>query len=451
MRVRFGRASSQRGSRALFQCIFALSLVMLIGPPASAQTTSTSGNVTVALDLFPNRDNTAEIRSRIFVEELIDPTPKLRITLSGFAEGLVAHRPSDESDADRVTDGVVGVLDASLSWKTRRLDFLAGFSRISWGRLDELQPTDVVNPLDASRFFFESRSEARLPVGLVRLRGYVTENTTIEGVYVPFFRRGRVDQLDEPTSPFNVERSVRVGDVVCLAIGCPTLLPIEITRHEPPATWSNGQGGVRLNSTIGRVDWSVSAYRGLEPFGFSTVGALQRSPPVMPVNIIYPRFTMVGGDFETVRGEWGLRGEVAAFVDDNFQGALRVVSGSSVDGGLGVDRQAGAYRVSGTALFHYEAYDDRITTDDRTTITGSNLSLILAADRTFSREKYRLRTFGVYSPDESNAFLRAIGMANLRDNLALEGSIGWFAGTGPNLIGTFADSDFVSVRLKYYF
>ncbi len=424
---------------------------MLIGPPASAQTTSTSGNVTVASDLFPNRDNTAEIRSRIFVEELIDPTPKLRITFSGFAEGLVAHRPSDESDGDPVTDGVVGVLDAGLSWKTRRVDLLAGFSRISWGRLDELQPTDVVNPLDASRFFFESRSEARLPVGLLRLRGYVTENTTIESVYVPFFRRGRFDQLDEPTSPFNAERSVRLDDVVCLAIGCPTLLPIEITRHEPPATWSNGQGGVRLNSTIGRVDWSVSAYRGLEPFGFSTVGALQRSPPVIPVNIIYPRFAMVGGDFETVRGEWGLRGEVAAFVDDNFQGALRVVSGSSIDGGLGLDRQAGAYRVSGTALVHYEAYDDRITTDDRTTITHSNLSLILAADRTFSREKYRLRTFAVYSPDESNAFFRAIGMANLRDNLALEGSIGWFAGTGPNLIGTFADSDFVYVRLKYHF
>jgi hypothetical protein len=450
MKVRFGGVVRHRGRR-LCQYIFAVTVLLLIGLPAGAQTTSTNGNVTVASDLFPNRDNTAEIRSRIFVEELIDPAPKIRITLSGFAEGLVAHRRSTESDGDRVTDGVVGILDGSISWKTKRVDLLAGFSRISWGRLDELQPTDVVNPLDASRFFFESRSEARLPVGLVRLRGYVTENMTIEGVYVPFFRRGRFDQLDEPTSPFNVERSGSLGDVVCLAIGCPTLLPIAITRQEPPATWSNGQGGIRLNSTTRRVDWSVSAYRGLESFGFSTVGALRGSPPVMPVNIIYPRFTMVGGDFETVRGQWGLRGEVAAFVDDSFQGALRVVSGSSVDGGVGVDRQAGAYRISGTALFHHETYDDPITTGDRPTRSRSNLSLILAADRTFSRERYRLRTFAVYSPDESNAFLRAIGITNLRDNLALEGSIGWFAGTGPNLIGTFGDSDFVYVRLKYYF
>lgn len=331
------------------------------------------------------------------------------------------------------------------------MDLIAGFSRLSWGRLDELQPTDVVNPLDASRFFFESRSEARLPVGLVRIRGYITENTTLEGVYVPFFRRGRFDQLDEPTSPFNVGQQF-TGGVACLAIGCPTVLPVEVTRREPAATWKNGQGGARFNATTGRVDWSVSAYRGLEPFGFGALSRLPPTAPVFPIDIVYPRFTMIGGDFETVRGQWGLRGELAAFVDDNFQGYLRVVSGSSVDAGVGVDRQAGAYRISGTALFHREAYDEPIGSNGGIVVSSrSNLSLILSADRTFSRERYRLRSFAVYTPDESNAFLRTIGIANLRDNVALEGSLGWFVGTGQNLIGTFADSDFVYARLKYYF
>jgi len=438
------------GADALRRGTITALLLTLTAASVAAQTTSTNGNVTIGGDLFPNRDHTAEIRSRIFVEELIEPAPTLRIVLSGFVDGLVAQRPTSENDTGLVTDGVVGALDGSVSWKTRGVDLLAGFSRISWGRLDELQPTDVVNPLDASRFFFESRSEARLPVGLVRVRGYLTENTTIEGVYVPFFRRGRFDQLDEPTSPFNVEQNYSTGDVVCLAIGCPTLPPVEVTRQKPQATWSNGQGGVRLNATSGRVDWSVSVYRGLEPFGFGTVGTPQPTMPVLPVDIVYPRFTMLGGDFETVHGEWGMRGEVAVFVDDNFQGPLRVVPGSSIDAGIGVDRQAGAYRVSATALVHHESYAVPVAVSDGTT-SRSDLSLILAADRTFSRERYRLRTFGVYTPDESNAFLRAIGIANLRDNLALEGSVGWFAGTGQNLIGTFADSDFVYARLKYYF
>jgi hypothetical protein len=439
--------------RSVFRVL--LVVVVAIGSTAAAfaQPSSTSGSVTIAGDLFPNRDNTTELRARVFVEELLDPSPHIRMTLSGFAEGLVARRPTTETPhGEQVNAADAEVVDASVTWKTKHADLLAGFARMSWGRLDELQPTDVVNPLDASRFFFESRSEARLPVGLVRVRAYLTDNTTIEGVYVPFFRRGRFDQLDEPTSPFNLEHALAGDQVACLAIGCPVVLPVSVARHEPAATLSNGQGGVRFNTTSGTFDWSVSAYRGLEPFGLATAGRPLPDSAFVPVNIIYPRFTMLGGDFETVRGLWGVRGEVAAFVEDNFQGSLRIVSGASVDAGVGVDRQAGPYRISGTALFHHETYDQPLLATPNEALNGrSNLSLIVAADRTFARERYRVRTFGVYTPDESNAFLRAIGVANLRDNLALEGSVGWFAGEGQNLIGTFANSDFLYARLKYDF
>jgi hypothetical protein len=438
---------------SIFRALLVAVVMIVSTAPAFAQTSSTSGSVTIAGDLFPNRDNTTELRSRVFVEELLDPSPQVRLTLSGFAEGLVARRPTtDTPRGEQVNAAAAGVLDASVTWKTKHADLLAGFARMSWGRLDELQPTDVVNPLDASRFFFESRSEARLPVGLVRVRAYLSDNTTIEGVYVPFFRRGRFDQLDEPTSPFNLEPALARDQVACLAIGCPAVLPVAVNRHQPAATLNNGQGGARFNTTSGKVDWSVSAYRGLEPFGLATAGLPLAGAAALPVNITYPRFTMLGGDFETVRGQWGVRGEVAAFVEDSFQGSLRIVSGASIDAGVGVDRQAGAYRISGTALVHRETYDEPLLATSNDALSGrSNLSLIVAADRTFARERYRLRTFGVYTPDESNAFLRAIGVANLRDNLALEGSVGWFAGEGQNLIGTFANSDFLYARVKYYF
>jgi hypothetical protein len=38
----------------------------------------------------------------------------------------------------------------------------------------------------------------------------------------------------------------------------------------------------------------------------------------------------------------------------------------------------------------------------------------------------------------------------LRDNVR-SSSIGWFAGSGPDTISRFADSDFFHLRLKYYF
>ena len=320
-----------------------------------------------------------------------------------------------------------------------------GLGRVVWGRLDEVQPTDIVNPLDVSRFFFEGRSEARLPVALVRAQVFLSDRASIEGVYVPLFRRGRFDQLDEPTTPFTPLSGPADGiGGVCLAIGCPTLPPL-IVDHEPPVTFENAQGGARFTATTGRVDWSVSAFRGFEAFPVFDVGTPLPGAP-LPVDGAHPRFTMLGGDFETVRGEWGVRGEVAAFADDNFQASeLRSTEGSSVDAGVGVDRRAGDYRISGTVLFHHEAFDEPIRQ------TRSSWSWVLSADRRFSRERYAVRAFGVANTSEGSGFARVIATGELRDNLALEGSIGWFVGEGRDLVGPFADSDFIYVRLKHYF
>ena len=434
-----------------FGRILCAATVLLSGASVSAQT-APRGAVTLTSDFFPNRADTGELRARIFAEEVLDPTPRLLITLSGFAEGLLARRPGPSTPAHTtVRDAIARVVDANIDFKGQRFDLLAGFTRITWGRLDELQPTDVINPLDASRFFFESRSEARLPVALVRVRGYLTEKTSLEAVYVPFFRRGRFDQLEEPSSPFNLAPAFAPDVAVCLAIGCPTLLPVVVEQHEPSKTPGSAQGGARFSATTGRVDWSLAAYRGFEPFGIGVAGPPGPSATFLPVNVVYPRFTMLGGDFETVRGEWGLRGETAVLVEDNFQGSsFQILKGSSVDAGVGLDRKAGDYRISATALFHRETHEASASTQsaDR---NRSDVSLILSGDRTFARERYGLRTFGVYNANESSGFLRAIATAKIRDNVALEGSGGWFIGDGRDIVGRFADSDFLYARLKYYF
>ncbi|MCA1560441.1 MAG: hypothetical protein LC753_02875 [Acidobacteria bacterium] len=406
-----------------------------------------TGYVSALVASFPNRDNAAELRARAFVEEKVEVSHRLRLTLSGFAEALVADR-GDEG----TTTTVFRVQDANIELRARRLDLLAGFARVAWGTLDELQPTDVVNPLDVSRFFFEGRNEARMPVPLVRARIFIEGDTSVEAIYVPFYRRGRFDQLDEKTSPFSVTPDPGTGLVVCLAIGCPTLPPTVVT-FEPDRQARNAQGGVRLTATTGRVDWSVAAFRGFEPFGLYTLmGVLPASPSVVRINQVFPRFTMIGGDFETVFGEWGIRGEGAVHTDDSFQSTdLRIVQGHSLEGGIGVDRKAGSYTLSGTVLVHHEAYDAPLRTPDGIRKDRNDVSLVVSGDRTFARERYRLRTFGVYTPNEHSAFVRGIGTASVRDNLVLEGSAGWFLGTGNDTVGRFSDSDFGYVRLKYFF
>src|SRR5205085_6714064 len=130
----------------------------------------------------------------------------VRLTAPGFAEGLLAHR------GGRATAAIAEPHELSATFHARRFDLPAGLGRVVWGRLDEIQPSDVVNPIDVSRFFFEGRSEARLAVPLVRATLYAGEKASVEAVYVPFFRRGRFDRLAEASSPFTLEPAVPFAD-----------------------------------------------------------------------------------------------------------------------------------------------------------------------------------------------------------------------------------------------
>ena len=327
-----------------------------------------------------------------------------------------------------MTDAVVEPRELLVEFRAKRVAVAAGTGRVVWGRLDELQPTDVVNPLDVSKFFFEGRSEARLAVPFIRGTVHAGEKASIDAVYVPWFRRGRFDRLDESTSPFNIAPRIPFVD------------------ERPARTAGNAQGGVRANITSGRVDWSVSTYRGFRPFGmYSAAGPIELAR-------IYPRFTMIGGDFETVSGAWAIRGELAAFVRDAFQapGSPLIRTGQSFDAGGGVDRKAGDYRLSGQVLLHREDYDPDPAAAGLPA-SRTDVSLIASADRSFARQKYEGRLFGVYNPKSDSGFIRGILSASLRDNVALEGSVGWFAGEGQDNIGRFSDSDFTYVRLKYFF
>jgi hypothetical protein len=224
--------------------------------------------------------------------------------------------------------------------------------------------------------------------------------------------------MDEPTSPFNL---------------VPQPAPLRAPRPR------GAQGGARASITTGRVDWSLSTYRGFEPLPLYQLTGSALAEQL-------PRFTMIGGDFETVRGEWGVRGEVAAFVDRTLQaGAIPVtVRGKTVEGGLGIDRKAGAYRVSGNVVLTTRRAESASL--DRTDIT-----VVAAIDRTFARETRSVRIFSVYNPGEDSAFARAITTFSVRDNVAFEVSAGLFAGGGADALSRLATRDFAYARLKVFF
>ena len=270
----FGAEALRRRRRAAAAAMVALCL--LAAAASSAQSVARpAGHVSVTADYAPNRDDTVELRGRAVRGREDRDLAVAAGDRSGSSKAWSrAVRSAPDCAPARLatprspTQSFVSH-DAFVELTIGRLDLLAGFGRVVWGRLDEVQPTDVVNPLDvvavllrrAQRGAAAGRADAGSAVPLGR--------ASIEAVYVPVFRRGRFDQLDEPTSPFSPAACPGERIAVCLAIGCPDAAAGD--RRRRAVGWrGNAQGGARFSATTGRIDWSGRGVRRARAFRASS-------------------------------------------------------------------------------------------------------------------------------------------------------------------------------------
>lgn len=422
----------------------ALALLAAAATAWAQPAASLTGYTSLMLDALPDAPGRAatpagavELRGRVFLDGRVTFGDRLTVRAAAWAEGLTGERNGTTRRA-----AIAQPQEVTLTWSTPAVELAAGIGQVVWGRLDEFQPTDVVNPIDITRFFLEGRAEARRAVGLARARAFLPGGATLDAVYVPVFRAATFDMLGEATSPFSL-----APREVCVSQGC---LPVAIADVRPPVAAASGQGGARLSATTGRVDWALMAWR-----GFEAVPLYVAAAPFVPragglaVNAVHPRTTVVGGDVETVRGAWGLRGELAWHVDDTLQATDRfaALAARSVEGGIGIDRRAGDYRVSATVL----GVARRLRGGAAGTIDRHDLQLVTSVDRTFARETRRLRVFGVYNPGDRSVFVRVLGGVSLRDGWWLEASAGWLTGDGVDTLSRLTDRDFVYLRARVYF
>jgi hypothetical protein len=411
------------------------------------------GEVSVMFDGLPRQD-AIELRPRAVLEATADLSPSVRVHGELLAEGLVAER-----DGRTRRDIVIRPDEAWLELTTPTTDLRVGYGTVAWGSLDELQPTDVINPIDTARFLLDGRAAARLPVGFARGRYYIGYRVVLDGVVVPWFRRSTFDELEEGSSPFNLRRDQAAPGEAAGVVGtgadgsiAPAPLPFE--RREPAAAWSNVSGGGRATVRVARADFSVSAYRGFDAFGAVVFEPAGLPGPGMPPGNTIPgrfverheRFTMVGGDVEAVAGSWVLRGELAAF-DRKLAGVSRagLVDGTVLEAGAGAERRAGRFRTYGLVLVRRERADlDPL-------IQRTDVSVVGSIERPFAGDRYLARVFGLANPSDRSGFLRGLLSWDAQDNVTVDVSGAFFVGSGDDLVSRFSDRDFLFVRLGYHF
>lgn len=148
-----------------------------------------------------------------------------------------------------------------------------------WGKADKLNPTDSLSPRDF-RILSSDDDDQRLGLAMVRGDLVLSERLRLKSYWVPEFRP---TNLIFPLSP-QIARDRRDHD--------------------------SGQVAVKLDSTGGALDWSLSWYEGRDriyDLALDSGGIAQR----------YNRIRVIGADLAGAAGPWGYRAE-AAYTDTRY-------------------------------------------------------------------------------------------------------------------------------------
>ena len=178
------------------------------------------------------------------------------------------------------------------------IDLRVGQQIDVWGRADSYNPTDNITPVNAL-FHSPEADDIRLGNFLLRARAHFSPSLTLEGVWIPFYRPS-VLPLDPDMDP----RILITG------------------TQRPAADLSNSGYAFRFSLDRPAGGVSVSWFDGYEPYpglfitGFS-LG--ENNEPRVELAGKPFREQVAGFDFETTVGSFGLRGETAWRMTDDYK------------------------------------------------------------------------------------------------------------------------------------
>ncbi len=173
-----------------------------------------------------------------------------------------------------------------------RFDIRVGHQIVVWGRADGLNPTDSITPRDMLARS-PDEDDRRLANFLLRTY-YNAPHVRMEGIWIPFYKPSRI-----PTEFISFPENVLYGG-----------------HDYPSARLEDSAFAFRLNLELPSLDGSLSYFNGHNPSPGMNAELLPITPPEAPVPIVNAflksyRMQVIGADFATTLGSFGLRGEAA--------------------------------------------------------------------------------------------------------------------------------------------
>ena len=244
---------------------------------------------------------------------------KAKTTVEGFGGAFAEVRFRDGMEFDeRISQFTLR--EAYVNAYAGRFDFRVGHQIVVWGRADGLNPTANITPKDMLARS-PDEDDRRMANFLIRTY-YNASPVRLEGIWIPFFRPSRI-----PTEFISFPENVLYGG-----------------HDYPTARLEDSAFAVKLNLELSSLDGSLSYFNGHNPFPGMSAELLPIAPPEIPVSLVNAflksyRMQVIGADFATTLGSFGLRGEAAyRWPFEDYKADLYIIN-PDLYYVLGIDRE----------------------------------------------------------------------------------------------------------------
>ncbi len=344
----------------------------------------------------------------------------------------------DESDSSK---DPAYLNELYLDYFLEEFEFRLGKQIINWGKADTINPTDNITPWDYRDFLDNGH------IGVFSLKiNYYIGNLNIEGIVVPIFKGSHLPSKDSrwylnlPNTSPNPYFPVNGNESFDLIY---TFQESEISTELVDAAQLAG----KISFDISGWDFSVSYYYGRDDLPtFNQIETVSDDFTSINVSIQpeYERLKVVGGDFSTSFGKFGIRGEAAFFDRENeyFQYVI------------GLD-----YRFSnlslGDELFIIVQWIQELNNNDiEYRIDDINHLFNKSVSCRFDykiNESINLLVGGVYNIKSKGYYINPEVQYKLTDNLKLNLIGDILRGESNSFFGSFENNTRAQIKVRYTF
>ena len=412
----------------------------------------------------------------------------------------------DFSDVFQSLSPAVNVEEAYLDVNQQEFNLRLGFQKFAWGKLDRIQPTDVLNTRKYRDPFLPSEEELKRGVPAAQLNYYIPEGEWVPQEarltfiwiphYFPFEFGLPGERWFPPAAVPPSSITISPVPLPCVGTGCviDPAIPISFRVHNvapQPFQLNNSGYAFRASGFSAGVDYAFYYYHGLDmqpAFDLTATATAHRTPGSEVINVtadtvlspVFKSIDMWGADGAYSVGGFTFRGEGAFISGRPFPRNIRTLVATpqeliamnvgllpqlcagggnlpvnlpstfevrdAFEWGLGAD-----YDLEGYFLLFQVNQTDIFNNDVRLLVPDIDTRVLANIRKTFWHDDVQLQLIAIYAFESSYSVL--LPRITYRIWEGLEAQVGYLNITGSvnSIIGQYKRNDEGFLLLRYLF